>query len=191
MSTRQTTLGLAILVLVTFIASPSVAQITLPGPYYSTPSWDQKLPVFTRFIILSNWNSEAVLDRETGLVWERSPNPSLFKWAYAHLRCNQLTLGNRMGWRLPTIQELASLVDPLVVGVSLLALPAGHPFDTDCTTGGCVQPSHYWSATTDVFTTDNAWDVGFFNGGFVVQADKDESDRYVWCVRGGQGVDAQ
>ena len=49
------------------------AQTTAPGPYYATPSWDQQLPAATRFIVLSNWNSAAVLDRETGLVWERSP----------------------------------------------------------------------------------------------------------------------
>lgn len=49
------------------------AQTTAVGPYYATPSWDQKVQCDTqatcpRFIVLSNWNSEAVLDRETGLV---------------------------------------------------------------------------------------------------------------------------
>src|SRR5262249_23927325 len=43
------------------------------GRYYATPSWDQTLPASTRFIVLSNFNSQAVLDRETGLVWERTP----------------------------------------------------------------------------------------------------------------------
>ena len=59
-------------------SGPAQAQTTANGPYYATPSWDQKLQCDTlttcpRFIVLSNWNSEAVLDRETGLVWERSP----------------------------------------------------------------------------------------------------------------------
>lgn len=44
-----------------------------PGPYYATPSWDQQLPAASRFIVLSNWNAEAVLDRETGMVWQRQP----------------------------------------------------------------------------------------------------------------------
>jgi hypothetical protein len=53
------------------------AQTTAPGTYYAIPSWDQKLQRDTqatcpRFVVLSNWNNEAVLDRETGLVWERS-----------------------------------------------------------------------------------------------------------------------
>src|SRR5262249_15328144 len=43
---------------------------TANGPYYAEPSWDQMLPASTRFIVLSNFNSEAVLDRETGLVWQ-------------------------------------------------------------------------------------------------------------------------
>jgi len=50
------------------------AQTTSNGPYYATPSWDQKLQCDTqatcpRFIVLSNWGGAAVLDRETGLVW--------------------------------------------------------------------------------------------------------------------------
>ena len=40
-----------------------VLGATGTGPYYATPSWDQKLPSDTRFIVLTNWNSEAVLDR--------------------------------------------------------------------------------------------------------------------------------
>ena len=57
--------------------------------------------------------TRAVLDRETGLVWERSPSMELTTWHVAHVRCNEfVTLGSRLGWRLPTVNELASLVDP-------------------------------------------------------------------------------
>ncbi len=46
------------------------------GPYYALPSWDQTLACATtsncpRFILVMG--GVAVLDRETGLVWERSP----------------------------------------------------------------------------------------------------------------------
>ena len=65
----ESALGLLLLV-----ATVSVnAQTVGAGPYYATPSWDQTLPSNTRFIVLSNMNSAAVLDRETGLVWERAP----------------------------------------------------------------------------------------------------------------------
>jgi len=50
------------------VAGSAVAQTTANGPYYATPSWDQTMPAATRFIVLSNMASEAVLDRETGLV---------------------------------------------------------------------------------------------------------------------------
>src|SRR5215467_3710646 len=67
------------------------AQTTSNGPYYATPSWDQQLPVSTRFIVLANWidadhpsGGAAVLDRETGLVWEQNPEgPVPVTWAGA------------------------------------------------------------------------------------------------------------
>jgi len=153
------------------------------GPYYATPSWDQQLPCDTqatcpRFIVLLNWNSEAVLDRETGLVWEQSPSTSTF-WANAQTHCNKLTVGNRLGWRLPTLQELASLVDR---SQSNPALPAGHPFSN-------VQSDLYWSATTLAINASAAWDVVFVDGG--VGGQDKSSTHFVWCVRGGQGVDPQ
>src|SRR2546426_2171561 len=93
-----------------FAASPAGAQTTANGPYYATPSWDQTLPSSTRFIVLSNMNSDAVLDRETGLVWQRSPIGPL-PWVLATLECIGQTTGNRFGWRLPAVNELRSLFD--------------------------------------------------------------------------------
>ena len=69
------TTGFIIVVLLAFTAIPGNAQTVANGPYYAWPSWDQTLPSSTRFIVWANFNSQAVLDRETGLVWERSPNP--------------------------------------------------------------------------------------------------------------------
>ena len=105
-------------------ASSATAQTVGNGPYYATPSWDQTMAPNVRFIVLANMKQEAVLDRETGLVWERSPISTTFKpWYSAVHHCIFATTGSRMGWRLPTIHELHSLVD-LTTG----NLPLGHPF---------------------------------------------------------------
>jgi hypothetical protein len=174
-------LGLIVLGMVVFAASPAGAA-TAAGPYYATPSWDQTLPSSTRFIVLSNMSSNAVLDRETGLVWEQSPSTVTQSWEFAQLQCNFLAAGGRKGWRLPTIQDLASLVDPTVPPPGP-TLPPGHPFSNN------VQQSGYWSASTFASGTTAAWFVNFLdgNGG----PDDKTFTHFVWCVRGGQGVDPQ
>ena len=44
-------------------------------------SWDNKIPNATlRFKVLPEFNNAAVLDRETQLVWERSPSTDLRGW---------------------------------------------------------------------------------------------------------------
>src|SRR6202030_435310 len=84
---------------------PGNAQIFENGPYYSVPSWDQQIPATQRFIVLTNFASAAVLDRETGLVWERSPSQTAGFLEAALTRCKQLTTGGRGGWRLPRVEE--------------------------------------------------------------------------------------
>jgi hypothetical protein len=52
-----------------------------------------------------------VLDRKTGLTWERSPGPLSTK-ADAADYCYQIRFDTgTVGWRLPTVKELMSLVD--------------------------------------------------------------------------------
>jgi hypothetical protein len=177
---------LAASAILVWVGSLAHAQTVSNGPYYATPSWDQQLPASTRFIVLSNWidasfpsGGAAVLDRETGLVWERSPDTTRHPWASAQSHCNTSGVGNRKGWRLPTLQELASLVDPTATSPGP-TLPAGHPFT--------AQGDIYWSATSDI-PGIFAWFVNFLNGS-VTSAEK-IGNEFVWCVRGGHGVDPQ
>ena len=104
--------------------SPVMAQTSAPGPYYATPAWDQTLPASTRFIVLSNFGNQAVLDRETGLVWQRALGATVI--AALDTFCSKATTGGRAGWRAPTIAELGTLFDPLATSVP--PLPPGHPF---------------------------------------------------------------
>ncbi len=146
------------------------------GPYYALPSWSQKLPSAARFIILSDWDSAAVLDKETGLVWERSPSTSRFgsTGGYGAYHCKSLALGNRKGWRIPMIYELSSLVDMSVS--SGLKLPPGHPFTN-------VQAETYVSATHEEGQSAN-WTVDF-NTGRV--SPTYSANSHIWCVRGPGG----
>lgn len=164
------------------IVATSAQAATGVGPYYATPSWDQTIPAATRFLVLTNMNSEAVLDRETGLVWEKEPSTTEVAWFIAGQHCLTLNKGGRTGWRLPALPEIMSLVDR---SQSNPALPSGHPFT--------VQPSTYWSATTFANNIAFAWIV-LLDDGFVIGNNKsiESNDRNrAWCVRGGPGGDTQ
>jgi hypothetical protein len=158
-------------------AAPPVKEDALAGV---TQNWDKVLPADQRFTVLAIFNNEAVRDNETGLVWERSPTTSKMDWYDAVRTCWLHQAGGRMGWHLPTVEELASLVDPTAPAP---ALPPGHPFQN-------VQPD-YWSSTTDVrvaFLPTQAWDVRFGTPGQIGDSGKD-SFLNRWCVRGGTHSD--
>lgn len=167
--------AIGLLTAVVILTAPAQAA-SGNGPYYATPSWDQKLPAATRFVVLTDWNSEAVLDRETGLVWEKSPNLRVVPWSAARSCINKMVAG-RHGWRLPSISELTSLIDNTTTSP---ALPLGHPF-ADFT------GNNYWSATTNADNPNEAWRVDL-NGGFVLTGDKALTFA-AWCVRGGNNAD--
>jgi hypothetical protein len=160
-----------------------------PAPTMKTldqipPTWCQKLQCDTtacpRFEIVMD--GAAVLDKETGLVWEKSAWRTTPIWDVAIELCSDLVLGGRKGWRLPTVEELTSLVDPTQ---DFPALPNGHPFIN-------VYEGSYWSATTDVYNTSFARCVFMGGNGNVGNCVKDGPfSTGVWCVRGGQGYDGQ
>jgi hypothetical protein len=138
--------------------------------------------------VLSNWNNEAVLDRETGLVWERSPVSVLRTgWFDAISGCEGLIVANRLGWRLPSLQELTSLIDPTQ---SSPALPAGNPFQGIIGIG--IQGSLYWSAATGEADASIAKAVDFSNGSITSITKTPvlpiQQGARFWCVRGGPSI---
>ena len=141
--------------------------------------WDKKLPSTSRFTVLTDFGGAAVRDNETGLVWEQSPETKTVNWSAARFHCTTRKIGGRMGWRLPSVHELATLVDPSVSPGP--TLPADHPFTN-------VQAAHYWSATSFAGKPSHAWNVGFIMG--MVHDIKVADSHNVWCVRGGNNADA-
>jgi hypothetical protein len=185
----------ATIILAASAIAPAVAlaQTAGAGPYYATPSWDQQLPGATRFVVLTNWvdgaypsGGAAVLDRETGLVWERSPSADNLDWTGALTHCNQSRTGGRLGWKLPSIQELNSINDPAVT--TLPFVPAGHPFVIN------VGPlAAFWSSTTWAFSSAEALQGNFAIDLFprTIPGTKAVGSAHAWCVRGGAGADVQ
>jgi hypothetical protein len=169
-------LALGLLAGAALTARPAQA-VDAVGPYYAEPAWDQKMVVVNRFVVLTNWASQAVLDKETGLAWERSPGTIALTWNLARVKCTDSTTGNRKGWRLPSVHELASLTQPSGFTPGGPALPPGHPFLN-------VSLVEYWSATTFPDNSPNVWGVNINNGN-VNDYSRTSAPLHAWCVRGG------
>ncbi|MBL7226262.1 MAG: DUF1566 domain-containing protein [Desulfobacteraceae bacterium] len=121
---------------------------------------------------------DLVFDKETGLIWARNANvpKGMQTWQDAINYCrNNVQLGNRKGWRLPTIEELSSLIDLSEMNP---ALPKGHPFKN-------VQGVFYWSSTTYESSSGRAWFVSMGVG--FAQVYSKTVNYFVWPVRGGNG----
>ena len=155
----------------------------IAGDFYVVPvkkqqSWDKIISGASRFNLVL-LDGAAVLDRETGLVWQRATSDTKRTWLQACTDCYRLEAGGRMGWRLPTLEELATLVSTTH---SYPALPPDHLFQN-------VKSDIYWSGHTYQDDPGSAWYIDFDNG-YVFQHTK-TNPCYFRCVRGGQGYDGQ
>jgi hypothetical protein len=106
-------------------------------------------------------NDEAVLDRETGLVWWRDAQESAGAFESQAVWCAHGSWGGRGGWRLPTTPELMTLIDPTQANpgpVGVPAFPPGHPFDVQI---------GFWTWTSETFASGEhvavAMQVGITN----------------------------
>ncbi len=134
------------------------------------PPWSQKMTTGRFVLVLED---EAVLDQETGLVWQRDTDASVTEdWDNAQTYCYTLELGGRKGWRLPTVDELATLIDS---SNNDPCLPTDHPFTN-------VKSRWYWSSTT--YADNTAWRI-HFNFGAIQEGDQ-ISELYVRAVRSGR-----
>jgi len=165
-------------------------QTVAVGPYYAVPSWDQTIACTTpascpRFVVLANMNSDAVLDRETGLVWDRRPDSNLASFSQAEASCVAKNIGSRRGWRLPTVSELQTLLDP---SQSSPALPDGHPFENV----NFSFLSAYWTSTVASSANfgpgNDVFGVTFENSAASIFFNKAIGSANKWCVRGGMGL---
>jgi hypothetical protein len=99
-------------IMAVFFAMNNIAVRTADAQTETLKSWSRKIDnARERFEVLHQFNDEAVLDRETQLVWERAPKDKPFSSFFetnffgAIRHCYTVTTGGRMGWRLPTAEE--------------------------------------------------------------------------------------
>ena len=118
-------------------------------------------------------DGDTVRDAQSGLIWTRNTLPGgRRKWADAKKVAEECRAGGFIDWRLPTIQELLSIVD------YERSEPSTDPM-FEC------ESSWYWTATPCASSpSDCAWDVYFDYGisGWLSQYDVG----FVRAVRPGQ-----
>ncbi len=174
---------------VTTYLSGSATDADDIGParaYDDRGTWDQQLSSVApdncnsaRFRCVMN--NQAVLDRDTGLVWDRNPTVTADWWGAMNF-CRIASIAGRNGWVLPSAEELGTLLDKTRVFPNP-SLPLGNPFT--------LADAQYWSATTDAQNSTMAYllhPLGFLvNGvplpGWVGTTDK-STTMGIWCVRG-------
>jgi hypothetical protein len=95
-----------------------------------------------------------VTDTSTGLIWQQNAPDDIMNWEQALAYCEALSLADKTDWRLPSINELRSLVDYGRRGPSI-----------DTTYFPNARSTFYWSSTTYASDTTSAWCVYFLDGG--------------------------
>ncbi len=137
-----------------------------------TTRWDTNKPSASRFTVLAEFGNTAVRDNNTGLVWEQMPN-MVTDWGSARYYCLNKLVGGTRGWRLPSVVELTSLIDPLLVA----------PYVPPIVFSG-VLVGTYWSSTSIMDGGSTSKYTLSFGDGMVGTTSKSTSTVNVWCVRG-------
>lgn len=144
--------------------------------------WGRKFETSQRFVVLPQFQNQAVLDKETQLTWERSPDQTLRSWDSARNYCILNGRGGRHGWRLPSINELMSLYD------ADAGLPQGHPFQSVTPQSGPnLAHASFWSHTQSAANAHANWFAHFDVNTYTSLGSNLEGTVLVraWCVRGG------
>ena len=123
-----------------------------------------------------------VTDRLTGLMWTRNAGPAAgqYNWFRALDAVSQLNANEYCGyhnWRLPNVNELATLIDRSRYAP---ALPRSHPFSN--------VKVWYWTSTTTADYSNHAWRIYFFLG-HIDYGHKRHILNHVWPVRTASSID--
>jgi hypothetical protein len=102
--------------------------------------------------------SVEVTDNYTGLVWQQGFSPAIMAWEDAPAYCAALTLNGHSGFRVPTLNELATTVNEAKVGgaIDAAAFP-GNP-------NGCKEPKYWFWAAEASKVGGTAWGLSYCDG---------------------------
>lgn len=115
--------------------------------------------------------ADTALDTGTGLTWQRVADGVDRDWDAAQVYCANLALGGSSDWRLPSITELATIVDE----------SRSEPAIDPNTFPGTPPQSNFWTSTTFAGNAAQAWGIYFYYGQMNPR-DKTEL-KLVRCVR--------
>jgi hypothetical protein len=115
-----------------------------------------------------------VTDNITSLVWQQSPPNQNYTQTQAISYCASLNLGGDTDWRLPSLIELLSIVDPTKGDGSTTP-----PINATVFPGTKLSP--YWTTTSSVATAGSAWYITFLDGSNGMNATG--TLNYLRCVR--------
>ena len=152
-------------------------------------------------------NSTVCSDPDTGLTWQNPPEKNEMNWWEATDYCDNSVLDGYDDWRVPTINELRSLIR----GCPDIETIGGESGVTDnCTFGKCDiiygcdemkgpargcywepsmngECSRYWSSMSIEDSQDEAWNVHFRSG--FISFSLQNKLLYVRCVRNNDNAD--
>ena len=120
------------------------------------------------FSTIGSGDEVIVKDSVNNLHWAKNTDAQAVSWESALVTCQELEYGGHDDWRLPSINELASLVDYSKKD------PASLFPDMAAT--------YFWSSTTSQSYAPNAWTVVFSTGRITGSTDKTNTARVI-CVR--------
>jgi hypothetical protein len=160
---------------------PGLAKDLLAAGFIITKKTTKKQISGLRFV---DNKDGTVTDNKTGLTWVKNPHTDLserfkgeMKWQDAIDSCKELDFAGHKDWRLPTAEELISIIN-WEAGAKDSEPTIDTKFFPDTKT------SYYWTITPCPWNAGSARIVNFYGGG-VSNYDKDDFN-YVRPVRSSQ-----
>lgn len=116
-------------------------------------------------------SKEVVVDHKSHLMWQDNADAKSIKknWESSAEYCHNLSLAQQQDWRLPTKDELLSIVDTKRSNPAIYSA-----FEN-------VMSDYYWSSSNNINYNDFAWNVTFYFG--IENNNYKDKNYYIRCVR--------